>query len=150
AHPVGDCEAVDGGQHHVEDHEVEGRDRVGDGQPPEGPPAVGLDLHLVALRLQVEPDAGGEMVLVLHDEDARAQPATSSGAPASDAGSMTPGSVTVNVEPRSGPALSASAPTSTSTSTFSFEYFTALSSSFSTAVSSAWASPRRRRLSGPA
>src|SRR5207244_13486931 len=68
---------------------------------------VRFHFHVVALRLQVEADPGREVRLVLHDEDARHQPAASSGAPSSPARSSRPGRVTVNVEPRSGPALSA-------------------------------------------
>src|SRR5439155_8547876 len=96
----------DAGQHHVEDHQVERRRRLG-GELLEGPRAVRLHFHVVPLRLQVEADPVREVRLVLDDEDARHQPAASFGAPSSPARSIRPGRVTVKVEPRSGPALSA-------------------------------------------
>ena len=100
AHARGHLEAVQPGQHHVEDHEVEAAAPPGLGEAREGLGAVARHLDLVALDLEVELDPGGEVLLVLDDEDARHRQRLGGA-------SRRPGRVMVKVEPRSGPALSA-------------------------------------------
>ena len=91
-------EAIEPGEHHVEDHEVEAVARSVD-EKAKRRETVADHLHGVALLFEVEADPLGQVLLVLDDEDPRLRRAHA-------ATPLLGGRVRVNVEPRSGPALS--------------------------------------------
>src|ERR1017187_8860538 len=85
-------EAVDAGQHDIEDHHVESRGLAFE-QRQRGFPGV-HQLHFPAFRLQIEAQAAGQVLLVFHHENA---------------GHLATGSCSTKVLPRPGPSLSAQA-----------------------------------------
>src|SRR6185436_1573770 len=99
-----DLDAVEAGQHHVEQHEVPAL--AGHARQPEG--AVAGDLGRVALGLQVLGDPEREVALVLDEQDAqrRAHDSAPAGAGCPDAAIGQP---TSKRAPRPGPALEARA-----------------------------------------